>query len=123
MVLCGLFLLLGCSEDSPTDPGGGGGGYTLEKTETFGPGGGSIEIEDLTLTVPAGLSMEFDIKLTYTRGARDDYKIMSDFPINIKESDSWNRSQKYISGTGKVADGKNKIKIETINGNIYIKKG
>ncbi len=82
---------------------------------------------DIELTVPEGLSMDFDIKLTITRRSSDKYKIISDFPINIEESDDWDRSEgsarRYIYGTGKVKDGKNRIRIDTINGDIIIKKG
>jgi hypothetical protein len=82
---------------------------------------------NIMLTVPDGLSMDFDIKLTYTKQGKRQYSIKSDFPIDIKESDSWDNSQgtakKYIFGTGQVKGGKNKIKIETINGDIIIKKG
>ena len=82
---------------------------------------------DITLTVPAGLSMRFDIKLTFTKNSSRSYKIISDFPIKTEESKEWDYDagtpRKYIFGSGNVKDGKNKIKIETINGNIYIKKG
>jgi DUF4097 and DUF4098 domain-containing protein YvlB len=82
---------------------------------------------EIHLTVPAGLSMDFDIKLTYTKQGGRQYSIESDFPITIKESESWDNSQgtprKYIYGSGQVGDGKNKIKLETINGDIIIKKG
>ncbi len=82
---------------------------------------------DIELTVPAGLSMNFDIKLTYTKNSRGSYKIESDFPVQIKQNDDWDYSagtaRKYIYGTGKTGDGKYKIKIETTNGNIRIKKG
>ena len=82
---------------------------------------------DIVLTVPAELSMDFDIKLTITRRSSDKYKIISDFPINIEKSDDWDRSEgsdrRYIYGTGKVKDGKNRIRIDTINGDIIIKKG
>jgi DUF4097 and DUF4098 domain-containing protein YvlB len=82
---------------------------------------------DIVLTVPEGLSMDFDIKLTLTRNARDEYKIRSDFPMKIEESDDWDRSEgtarRYIYGSGKVDGGKNRIRIDTINGDIVIKKG
>jgi DUF4097 and DUF4098 domain-containing protein YvlB len=83
---------------------------------------------DIILTVPAGLSMDFDIKLTLTHRARDDeYRIISDFPIDIEKSGDWDSmsrsDRRYIYGTGKVAGGKNKIRIDTINGDIIIKKG
>jgi DUF4097 and DUF4098 domain-containing protein YvlB len=83
---------------------------------------------DIMLTVPAGLSMDFDIKLTLTRHVSDDeYRIISDFPMKIEKSDDQDYSgrsdRRYIYGTGKVAGGKNKIRIDTINGDIIIKKG
>ena len=84
--------------------------------------GGNIE-----LTVPADLSMDFDIILTYTKNSRRSYKIESDFPINIEEQKDWDYSEgtprKYIYGTGKTGSGKNKVKIETTNGDIRILKG
>ena len=79
---------------------------------------------DIILTVPAGLSMEFDIKLTITRRASNDYKIISDFPVEVQKSGDWDQSdRKVIYGTGKVAGGKNKIRLDTVNGDIIIKKG
>ena len=82
---------------------------------------------DITLTVPKDLSMEFDIKLTLTKRSSDAYKIISDFPMKIEKSDDWDYSEgsarRYIYGTGKVKDGKNRIRIDTINGDIVIKKG
>ena len=83
---------------------------------------------DIILTVPAGLSMEFDVKLTIThRASEGDYKIISDFPIKVEkkgdEEDTGRSSRRYFYGTGEVAGGKNKIRIDTINGDIIIKKG
>jgi hypothetical protein len=82
---------------------------------------------DIKLTLPAGLSIDFDITLTYTKRARKDYKIISDFSIELEESEDWDYSagsaRKYIYGTGKISGGKNKIRIDTINGNIVIGKG
>jgi DUF4097 and DUF4098 domain-containing protein YvlB len=82
---------------------------------------------DIILTVPKDLSMEFDIKLTVTKRSSDAYEIISDFPMKIDKSDNWDNSRgserRYIYGTGKVKDGKNRIRIDTINGDIVIKKG
>jgi DUF4097 and DUF4098 domain-containing protein YvlB len=80
---------------------------------------------DIYLTVPAGLSMEFDIKLTLTRRTSNDYKIISDFPIEVEKTGDWedSGSRRFIYGTGNVAGGKNKIRIDTVNGDIIIKKG
>ncbi len=82
---------------------------------------------DITLTVPDGLSMDFDIELAYTKNRSGDYRIISDFDMNQKESSEWDHedgtSRKYIYGTGTVGSGANKIKIRTINGDVTIKKG
>ena len=82
---------------------------------------------EITLTVPPGLSMEFDIELAITKNSHRDYEIISDFDMKQEKTGEWDRShgskRKYIYGTGSVAGGKNKIEISTINGNIYIKKG
>jgi DUF4097 and DUF4098 domain-containing protein YvlB len=84
--------------------------------------GGEIELE-----VPPGLSMEFDIELAYTKNSKRNYKIVSDFPMEIERTEKWKSrwgsKRKYIYGTGKVKGGRNRIKIRTINGNIYIREG
>lgn len=81
---------------------------------------------DITLIVPDGLSMDIDITLAFTKNHEDDYKIYSDFPIDQETSPNWTRkygsARKFIHGTGITGDGKNKIKIETINGDVYLKK-
>ncbi len=82
---------------------------------------------DITLIVPDGLSMDIEITLAYTRDSDEEYSIYSDFPIKQettpKWSDEYGTSRKIIYGKGKTGDGKNKIRIETINGNVYLKKG
>lgn len=82
---------------------------------------------DIDVTLPADLSIEFDVRLTYTKNSRKNYKIESDFDIKIEESKEWTYSRgtprKYIDGTGKVKGGKHLVRIETINGDIRIRKG
>jgi len=107
-------------------------GGDIEVTMIGDPAKGNRDVDlssmggDITLTLPDGLSIDFDITLTYTKRARA-YKIISDFPIKLEESEDWDYSEgsarKYIYGTGKIAGGKNRIKIDTINGDITIKKG
>jgi DUF4097 and DUF4098 domain-containing protein YvlB len=83
---------------------------------------------DIELTVPAGLSMEFDLDIKYTKHNRRPCKIESDFPVKIEETSKWEhnwmgQAHKHIYGTGSVGGGKNLIKITTVNGNITIRKG
>ncbi len=84
---------------------------------------------DIILTVPEKLAMNIDIEIAYTKDSRkdfDDCKIVSDFSVKQERSTEWDRSKgsprKYITATGSTGDGKNKIKIRTINGNVYLKK-
>ena len=81
---------------------------------------------DIELTLPDGLSIDFAIQLTYTKNSSRKYKIISDFPMQIKESSDWKYKKgnpsKVIRGTGEVNGGKHSIRINTTNGNITIKK-
>jgi len=82
---------------------------------------------DVTLVVPYGLSLEFDLRLAYTDNAKKEFRIVSDFPLNQHESDEWSSAEgtprRYIYGIGKLGTGRNLIKIRNINGNIYLKRG
>lgn len=85
---------------------------------------------DIYLTVPSDLSMDVDIRLAYTDGFwRDNksYSIESDFDLAQERTKDWDEDygtrRKYIYGTGSINGGRNKIHIETINGNVYLKKG
>lgn len=110
-----------------------GGDVTVTMTGDPQRGKRDVQISsmggDISLTVPSGLSMDFDIELAYTKRSKQDYEIVSDFEMEIKETGEWKRiasfgsPRKYIYGTGKVGDGKNRIKIKTVNGNIYVRRG
>jgi hypothetical protein len=77
---------------------------------------------DITLTVPADLSMDVDIKLAYTKNSGRDYEILSDFPLTIRRSNGWDYGagtpRKYLYGTA--PGGAHKIKIETVNGDVRL---
>ncbi len=81
---------------------------------------------DIKLSVPAGLSMNIDIEIAYTKGHEDDVKIISDFDIGEERSTEWIRKngskRKYLYGKGLIGGGKNTIKIKTINGKVYLNK-
>lgn len=81
---------------------------------------------DVTLVVPAGLAMDFDLKLAYTN-TRKQYRIVSDFALDQRSTDEWSSAEgtprKYTYGTGKIGGGSHRIKIYTVNGNIYVKRG
>ncbi len=81
---------------------------------------------DIYLTVPAGLSMNINVKLKYTKNSIGKYKIYSDFKLAQSESDNWDDSngtpRKTLTGKAEIDGGKNNVTIETINGNVYLKK-
>jgi len=83
--------------------------------------GGEIE-----LTLPADFSAEFDIELAYTKKSRQVYKIISDFDLKISESDEWKydwgSARKFIEGKGIAKDGRNKVRVATVNGDVVIRK-
>ena len=82
---------------------------------------------DIFLTVPAGLSMDIQIEIARTRNSGKTPQIVSDFPVQQRESDEWIADQgtprKVTYGTGQVGGGRNKITIKTINGDVHLKKG
>ncbi|MCD4693635.1 MAG: DUF4097 domain-containing protein, partial [Calditrichales bacterium] len=108
-----------------------GGEITVVMTGDPDKGKRDVDISsmggDIELTLPEGLSIEFDVCLTYTKNSPQNFKIESDFAINIEESKEWEYKhgspRKHITGTGTIKGGKNRIYIKTINGNIRIKKG
>ena len=107
-----------------------GGNINVTMTGDPEKGDRAVKLEsmggDITLTVPAGLSMDVDIQLVYTKRAKKKYNIVSDFQLKKEESGDWETDKgsprKTIYGKATIAGGKHKIKIKTINGNIYLKK-
>lgn len=107
-----------------------GGNITITMTGDPQKGDREVKLEsnsgDITLTVPGGLSMDVDIELAYTNNAQKKYDIVSDFPLNLEKTDAWDESRgtprKSIYGKAQIAGAKHKLKINTINGNIYLKK-
>ena len=81
---------------------------------------------DITLTVPENFSMDIDIELAYTKGSWKNYRINSDFDLNIEKSPDWVKEKgsyrKYIYGRAKIGNGRNSVRIKTVNGHINLKK-
>ena len=93
------------------------------------PGVGRRDVEissmggEVRLVVPDGLDMEVVIRLSYTRRhANKNYSIHTDFPLDIRTPDQWERKggspRKTIHGTGTIGAGTHKISIRTVNGNV-----
>jgi len=107
-------------------------GGPVEATMTGDPSSGDRSVAltsmggNITLAVPASLSMAIDIELAYTEGHEGDYDITSDFPLSREVSPTWEREhgspRKVIHGTGTVGGGKNRVTIRTVNGNVVLKR-
>jgi DUF4097 and DUF4098 domain-containing protein YvlB len=106
------------------------GDVHVEIEEGFGDGEKGVELTslsgDIELVVPADASMDLDLTIAYTRNSSQDFEIDSDFGVEIERSKHWDYSngspRKRIYGEAKVAGGKYPVVIETINGDIVIKK-
>jgi hypothetical protein len=83
---------------------------------------------DIELTVPAGMAMSIDVETVYSSRNMRKPKIVSDFPLEINESEEsgnnkWHDDEITISGTGQTGSGKHHVKIRTVGGDIYLRKG
>jgi DUF4097 and DUF4098 domain-containing protein YvlB len=78
---------------------------------------------DINLTVPRDFSMDLELKLGYTRTDKQ-YRIISSFEITRESTDEWSSAEgtprKYLYGRASIAGGRNRIHIETVNGNINV---
>lgn len=107
-------------------------GGTIRVTMVGDPRSGRRDVRldskggDVELGLPEGLSAEIDVTLAYTKRSNKKYSIESDFPLSVRQSESWDHKsgdpRKYIFGRGSVDGGEHKIKIETINGDVRIFK-
>jgi hypothetical protein len=82
---------------------------------------------DVTLYIPENFPMDVDITLAFTKDHEGDVDIISDFNLTKETTKEWDRSngsaRKYIYGKAQLNGSGNKVIIETVNGNIYLKKG
>lgn len=113
-----------------------GGDITVDVEGGLGDGERGIRLEsmsgDIELTVPAGLPLRFDLTIAYTRNSDQNFKIVSDFPLKEERTQNWEypehggrgggNARKYIYGKGTTGAGTINVRIETINGDITIRK-
>lgn len=79
---------------------------------------------EIELAVPAGLDMDIDIQIAFTKNSRQKYGIVSDFPLQLSTTPEWEYGQgdprRVIRGRGKTGSAKHKIIIRTINGDVRL---
>lgn len=96
-----------------------------------GSDGADVHLEsmggDIRLVVPPGFGMELDIELAYTERHAGKHDIRTEVPFQRSESPDWIRdhgtARKIIFGKGTVGDGRHKVKIRTINGDVILTEG
>jgi DUF4097 and DUF4098 domain-containing protein YvlB len=81
---------------------------------------------DIWLSVPDGLSMKLDLDIVYDKRHEDDVEIVSDFEFDEERKevtdDDDDSPRWHLLGTGTINGGKNRVKIKTVNGKIYLRK-
>jgi DUF4097 and DUF4098 domain-containing protein YvlB len=79
---------------------------------------------DVTLHVPSDFGMDLDLEIAFTRNSSQDYRIETGFDLRQSVTPDWDHDhgspRKYIRARGAVRGGGNRVRIETINGNIRI---
>lgn len=80
----------------------------------------------ILLTVPKDYGMDVQIKLTYTKNSEGKYRVIQHLGLSERQTTEWDTNggtpRKYIYVTGKVGNGQNTVKIDTINGDIALKQ-
>jgi len=109
------------------------GAGDVEVTIVDGDDVHNVKIEtgngNATVWLPADLDAEFDLETAYTKNYGRKTKITSDFPLQQRETDTWDDTQgtprKFVTATGTAGSGKNRgrIRIVIVNGDITIRKG
>ena len=106
-----------------------GGNVTTHIRNPIAPGmhdiklssmGGSIE-----LTVPKDFPMAIEVALTFTKKNEGRYRIIDNLGLTQTTTPDWDTwhgdPRKTINGKGRTGDGKNRVIVKTINGDITIK--
>lgn len=80
---------------------------------------------DVALYFSQNLKANFEVALTYTRDAKKEFKIETSLDMKLQETSDWDTSQeparKTVYGRARTGDGKNLVRMNTVNGNISLK--
>jgi len=81
---------------------------------------------DIRLTVPKDYGMDVRIKVEYTQGSKQDFRVVQHLGLRERQTTEWDTSRgtprKYIYVSGRVGDGQNQVTIDTINGDVILKQ-
>lgn len=82
---------------------------------------------DVTLDLPANLNATLDLETAYTENFHRKTRIVSDFPLTVTETSTWDDShggtpRRYVRARQTIGSGGNVIRIRTINGDINLRR-
>jgi beta-lactamase regulating signal transducer with metallopeptidase domain len=100
---------------------GGGSGGSRDVVVRSGTG-------PVTIVLDPGVGAEFDVETGYTRSHGRPVKIRSDVALRVTESATYEEAnggtpRRYVRGSGRVGDGRYKVRIRTVNGDVRIVRG
>ncbi len=80
----------------------------------------------IELFLPKDYGATVQATLAYTDNQSAAFAIVDDLGLQLTKSSQWDRSKgtprKYIYATGRIGDGRNRIVIDTVNGNITVQR-
>ena len=80
----------------------------------------------VTLLLPRGVSANLDLETAYTNRQRNPTRIVSDWPVSIQETTTWDARdgtpRKYVRTSDQIGGGGRTIRVKTVNGNIVIRR-
>jgi hypothetical protein len=94
-------------------------------------GAGSVDVTSGTggvvINVPDDLNANLQLETAYTDNFRGKTRIISDWPLNVTETSNWDTShgtpRRYIRVRQQIGSGGPLIRVNTVNGDIVLKKG
>ncbi|MFL5483877.1 MAG: M56 family metallopeptidase [Gemmatimonadaceae bacterium] len=94
-------------------------------------GAGSVDVTSGTgrvvITVPDDLNANLELETAYTDNFRDKTRIISDWPLTVTETNNWDTShgtpRRYVRVRQQVGSGGPLIRVNTVNGDIVLRKG
>lgn len=94
-------------------------------------GSGSVDVSsgigNVTITAPGELNATLDLTTAYTDKFRGKTRIISDWPVTVTETSEWDTSRgtprRYVRVRQQVGRGGPLIRVDTVNGDIVLRKG
>ena len=81
----------------------------------------------VVLVLPSDLNATLELETAYTDNFGRKTRIVSDWPLNVTETNNWDDSQgtprKYVRVRQKIGSGGGLIRVRTVNGNVVLKRG